>query len=76
MLLVLHAHVVAAAEVIQSINPTTDVIQLSKAVVTNYVRLPRIDGKEAEMCDDKVYVFAAEVITLGIIWLSRCSQGR
>ena len=30
--------------------------------------MPRIDRKEAEMCDDIVYVYATEVITLGIIW--------
>ena len=68
MLLILHAHVVAAAEAIQSINPSNKVMQLAEAIVTNFVRLPRIGGEEAEVCDDKVYVYAIELLSLGIIW--------
>ena len=65
MFLVLHAHFVAAAEAIQSINK---VMQLAEAIVTNFVCLPRIGGEEAEVCDDKVYVYAIELLSLGIIW--------
>ena len=48
MLLLIHAHVIAAAEVIQSI--TNTVVNLAKAIVTNYVRLRRIDGQDVETC--------------------------
>ena len=68
LLLVLHAHIVAAANILQSINTTNDVKELASAVVTNYVRLPRVDGKDAETSDDKVYVYATEVISLGLLW--------
>ena len=68
MLLVLHAHVIAAAKVIQSTTPTNAVMELAKAIVTNYVRLPRIEGQEAETCDDKVYVYATELLSLGVLW--------
>ena len=64
LLLILHAHIVAAVNMLQSINSTNDVKELACAVVTNYVRLPRVDGKDAEMSDDKVYVYAAEVLSL------------
>ena len=30
-------------------------MQLAKAIVTNYIRLPRTDGQETETSDDKVY---------------------
>ena len=68
MLLVLHAHIVSAGRAIQSINPTTDVRELAKAIVTNYVRLPRIAGEDAETCDDHVYVYATELLSLGLLW--------
>ena len=68
MLLLVHTHVVAAAEAIQSITPSDEVMQLAKAVVTNYVRLPRADGKEAETCDDRVHVYATELLSLGLLW--------
>ena len=43
-------------------------MQLAKAVVRNYVCLPRADGKEAETCDDRVHVYATELLSLGLLW--------
>jgi len=37
MLLLLHAHIVAAAEAMQSINPKSAVMELAASIVTNYV---------------------------------------
>jgi hypothetical protein len=51
ILLLVKAHVIAAAKVIQSITPTDAVMQLAKAIVTYYIRLSRTNGQE---CDDKV----------------------
>lgn len=72
MLIVLHAHIIAAANVIQSLNATVtdDVKELAKVIVTNYVRLPRIDGQEAETSEDKVYIYATELLSLGLLWHS------
>ena len=67
MLLLVHTHVVAAPEAIQSITPD-EVVQLAKAVVTNYVHLPRVDGQEAVTCDDRVYVYTTERLSLGLLW--------
>lgn len=68
MLLLLHAHIVAAAEAMQSINPKSAVMELAASIVTNYVCLPRVNGEEAETCDDKVYVYATELLSLGLLW--------
>ena len=64
MLLLLHAHIIAAAQVVQDLIPVLD---LAKAVVVNYVRLPRMDDNNTENCDDKVYVYA-ELLTLVTLW--------
>lgn len=52
MLLLVHAHVVAAANMLQSINPSDAVADLAKKIVVNYIHLPRIDGGPTEPCDD------------------------
>lgn len=63
VLLLLHTHVVAAAKVIQSINPTETVADLAKLIVVNYVHLPRIDDQATERCDDGVHLYAAELLS-------------
>ena len=68
LLLVVHAHVVAAAKVMQSMNPTDSVAELAKMIVANYIRLPRIDDEENEKCDDGVYLYAIELLSLGLLW--------
>ncbi len=68
MLLLLHTHVVAGAKMMQSINPTETVADLAKLIVVNYVRLPRIDDHATEKCDDRVHLYAVEVLSLGLLW--------
>ena len=61
-------HVIAAAKVMQSINPTESVAELAKMIVVNYIRLPRIDDQDNEKCDDGVYLYAIELLSLGLLW--------
>ena len=69
MMLLLHAHIVAAAEVVQSVHPTGSVATLASAIVANFVRLPRVcDGDKEERCEDKVHVYAMELLSLGLLW--------
>ena len=51
----------------QSINPTESVTDLAKMIVVNYVRLPRIDDQDTEKCDDGVYLYAIELLSLGLL---------
>ena len=59
LLLLLHTHVVAAASVIQSLNPVSE---LSQCIVTNFIQFPRCIDASAEPCDDEVYVYATELL--------------
>lgn len=70
MLLLLYTHIVAAAKTILSLNPTKSVVDLAKAVVMRNVRLPRLDNDEPRKSEDKdkVYVYATELLTLGLLW--------
>lgn len=68
LLLLLHAHVVAAAKVMQSINPTETIANLAKFIVVNCVCLPRIDDQATERYDDGVHHYAAELLSLGLLW--------
>ena len=62
MLLVLHAHIVAAAKTLQSIDETNEL------TVETYVRLPRMNAEEAVATNDKVYMYASELLSLGLLW--------
>ena len=68
LLLLLHTHVVAAARVMQSINPTANVADLAKLIIINYVRLPRSDDEDTEKCEDGVHLYAIELLSLGLLW--------
>ena len=68
LLLVVHTHIVAAAKVMQSINPTEFVTDVAKMIVVNYVPLPRIDNQNTEICDDGVDLYAIELLSLGLLW--------
>lgn len=41
LLLLLHTHVVAAAKVLQSVNPVSSVSDLASPIAVNFVRLPQ-----------------------------------
>ena len=65
MVLIIHAHVVAAASAIKCVYPINSVGDLADSIVTQYVRLQR-DNKEEYV--DKVLVYSTEVLSLGLIW--------
>lgn len=69
MMLLLHAHIVAAAEVIQSQNTYDDVVELARAIVSNNIHLPRINDSDAcKDCEDKVCLYATELLSLAMMW--------
>lgn len=67
MLSVLYAHVVSAANAIQSYMSYSTIGELANAIVANYVLLPEHNYKVAH--DDKVHLYACETLTLGLLWL-------
>ena len=69
MLLLVHAHVVAAAKVMQSLTPTDTVADLAKNIVANFVRLTTSDdSQDVENCIDGVHLYAVELLSLGLLW--------
>lgn len=68
LLLLLHAHVVEAGRVMQLQNPTNSVFQLAKSVVDNFVRFPNMTDVPTAECDDGVYVYATELLSLSLLW--------
>ena len=53
LLLLLHAHAVAAANAILSYNPTDSAIKLARYVVVNYVSLPEFRQCQSHMSSDQ-----------------------
>lgn len=68
MLLILHTHVISAANMFLSLNPSASVRGIAMSIVNNYVHLPREDDVVAEKCDDGIHVYATEVLSLCLIW--------
>lgn len=68
MMLLLHCHLVAAAEMIQSHNVCRKVSDLAAAIVSTYVYLPWSNASIMKECNDKVFMYAAELLSLGMIW--------
>lgn len=66
LLLLLHAYVVEAGRVLQLQNPTNSVMDLAKSIVDKFVRLPNTTPMEE--CDDGVYVYATELLSLALLW--------
>ena len=69
-LVVLHAHIVAAAKVILSQKNTTDVAAISKQTVEQYITIdvPSVTESVSVKYKDKVYLYAVELMTLGMLW--------
>lgn len=74
LLLLLHAHAVAAAKAILSHNPTDSLEELSRRIVVNFVVLPSTekdknqDIQELPICEDEVYLYGTEFLSLSLIW--------
>lgn len=67
LLVVLHAHVVSAANAILQLRDV-NLKMLSKSIVSNYVLLPDFSKQSQEESPDLVNVYAMEVISLGLLW--------
>ena len=70
LLVVLHAHIVAAAKVILSQQNTTDVAVLSKQIVEQYISIevPSAGEPVSVKHKDKVHRYAVQLMTLGMLW--------
>ena len=69
MMLLVHAHIIAATETIKSKNAYENVAELARAIVSSYIRLSRInDTNTCEECDDKGHLYVVELLSLGMIW--------
>lgn len=71
LLVVLHSHIVAAARAIQTDFERTDVISLLKAIVDCFVQISVLSPSVAPVKKsgvDGVYMYAVEVLTLGLLW--------
>ena len=66
-LIVLHAHVVSAAKRLLSLKQYSSIMDLAKAVLTEFVT---INPNKKVSRSDKVHLYAREVLTLGLIWHS------
>lgn len=70
MLLLVHTHVIQAARVLQLKNPTSSAIKLSESIISEFIHLPRLSSTTRSECDDGVYMYAKELLTLGLLWHS------
>ena len=68
LLVILHAHVVAAANTICSHMDVNSVQKLSHAIVANYTLLPQLAEASSNDYPDKVYLYAMEFLTLALVW--------
>lgn len=71
LLLLLHTHVVAAADAIQAnITSVESVAELARLIVVNYLLLPQDDKgfDDASVCGDEVYLYATELLTMALLW--------
>lgn len=69
VLLLVHAHVLAAARLLHSLNNTTSASYLAKSVVATYFRLPQLDGKNTSIILDGVHAYALDFLSLGLLWV-------
>ena len=67
LLVVLHDHIIAASEEILSKITITSVDELSHSVLDSFVNLKL--GDDEVNTDDGVFVYARELLTLGLFWM-------
>ena len=67
MLLLLHTHIVAAGKTFLSLNPTNSMEDFNKSNRHTQCPLAKM-GYEPVRNEDKVYVYATELLSLGILW--------
>ena len=71
LLVVLHSHVIAAAEAVLSGAQATDVNLLAKSIVDRYVCITIPSSTDVQLqVDDKVCSYAKELLTMGLLWFN------
>ena len=68
MLLVFHAHRVAAAKTIQVLNPLESVQDLAKLIIVYCTHFPRLSSGHLDPNTDGIHLCATELITLSLMW--------
>ena len=67
LLVVLHAHIMAASETILSCANIDSVSALADSILASYVNLQL--GSTGSSCSDGVFVYACDVLSLGLLWM-------
>ena len=59
----------ASANVLQSVNPVTSVLDLASATAVNFVRFPQTTSSQMPAtCEDGLHLYAVELLTLSLLW--------
>ena len=67
---VVYAHIIVVGRATNVFNTASTAAELAKLIVANHILLPSSEGgKKASPCADKVYLYAQETLTLGLLWL-------
>ena len=67
LLVVLHAHIMAASETIISCTNIDSVSALADSILASYVNLQL--GSTGSSCSDGVFVYTCDVLSLGLLWM-------
>ena len=67
LLVVLHAHVISAANIIQKLRDI-DLKEPSKSIVSTCVLLPEFSKQPANSYPDQVHLYAMVLLTLSLLW--------
>lgn len=70
LLLLIHAHIIAAARILYSMLNPTSVSYLAKSLVATYLRLPLLDAKTCPVIQDGVHAYALDFLSLGLLWVA------
>ena len=68
MLLLLHAHVVEAANTLQQKLHSTEVSVLASRIISAYFRMPDSTDEVQKECEDSIYLYGTDLLTIGLIW--------
>ncbi|XP_064386162.1 uncharacterized protein LOC135334762 isoform X4 [Halichondria panicea] len=70
MLLLVHSHVVEAANTLQQLSQTKDISELTSRIISTFLRIPDLESlsKLPSECNDNVYLYGTDLLTIGLIW--------
>ena len=69
LLMVLHAHIIAAAKVCCETQDTDDCLMCAKNVVSKFVNVRLFSSEAPDVnCSDMAYNYASDLLTLGLLW--------